>query len=104
MSCYSIHDLLKLMHSERGELVRLNVGYPPALVIKGETHEIEGPVVAEESVEEMLRGVASTREMRVFRKTGSVEVIVPKEGSKFLVRAVRAFGEFRLELQPISLR
>ena len=103
MSSYSIPDLLKLMHSERGERVRLDVGYPPTLVVRGESHEIEGPAVAEESAEEMLRSVASSREMRVFRETGSVDIIVPLEGSRFLVRAVRAFSEFRLELQPIKL-
>jgi Tfp pilus assembly ATPase PilU len=103
MSCYSIPDLLKLLQTERGDRVRLDVGFPPTLVIKGEPHEIEGPAVVEESVEEMLRSVASTREMRVFRETGSVDVIVPLEGTRFLVRAVRAFSEFRLELQPISL-
>ena len=103
MSCYSIPDLLKLLRTERGERVRLDVGFPPTLVVKGESHEIEGPAVVEESVEEMLREVASSREMRVFRETGSVDIIVPLEGVRFLVRAVRAFSEFRLELQPISL-
>jgi phosphopantetheine adenylyltransferase len=51
----------------------------------------------------MLRSIASSREMRVFRETGSLDIIVPLEGARFLVRAVRAFSEFRLELQPISL-
>ena len=92
MSSYSIPDLLKLLRSERGERVRLDVGFPPTLVVKGEPHKIEGPAVVEESVEEMLRSVASTREMRVFRETGSVDVIVPLEGTRFLVRAVRAFS------------
>ena len=103
MSNYSIPDLLKLLQTERGDRVRLDVGFPPTLVVKGEPHEIEGPAVVDESVEEMLRGVASTREMRVFRESGTVDVIVPFEGTRFLVRAVRAFSEFRLELQPITL-
>lgn len=99
---YSIPDLLKLMRSEHGERIRLDAGLPPTLIIKGKPHEIEGPVVVEKSIEEMLRCVASTREMRAFRGTGSVDIIVPLEGSRFLVRAVRAFDEFRLELQAIS--
>lgn len=103
MSTYSIPDLLTLLRTEHGERVRMDVGHPPTLVVRGESHEIEGPDVVEESVEEMLREVASSREMRVFRETGSVDIIVPLEGTRFLVRAVRAFSEFRLELQPISL-
>ena len=101
MDRYSIPDLLQLLRSERGERVRLDVGFPPTLVVRGESHQIEGPAVAEESVEEMLREVASSREIRIFRVTGCLDVIVPLEGARFLVRAVRAFDEFRLEIQPI---
>ena len=100
---YSILDLLKLMRKERAQRVQLDAGYPPKLVVKGKSHEIEGPAVDEESIEEMLRAVASTREMRAFRKTGAVDIVVPFEGLRFLVRAVRAFGECRVELQPITV-
>lgn len=81
----------------------MDVGFPPTLVVKGEPHEIEGPAVMEEHVEEMLRAVASTRQMRVFWESGTVDLIVPFDGARFLVRAVRAFSEFRLELQPITV-
>jgi len=103
MNCYSIPDLLRLLRSERAERVQVDAGYAPKLVVKGESHEIEGPAVAEESVEEMLRAVASTRDMRAFRKTGTVDIVVSFEGSRFLVRGVRAFSECRLELQPIPV-
>jgi Tfp pilus assembly ATPase PilU len=103
MSGYSIPDLLKLLQTERGDRVLLEVGSPPTVILKGELHAIEGPPVLEESAEEMIRSVANTREMRVFREFGTVDVIVPFGGSRFLVRAVRGFGEFRLELEPISV-
>ena len=92
-----------ILRSERAELVRLEVGFPPTVILKGESYKIEGPAVDEESAEEMLRSVACSREMRVFRETGSVGVILPHEDAQFLVRAVRAFGQFRLELEPVSL-
>jgi len=103
MNSYSISDLIKLLSTERGDRVLLDVGWPPTLIVKGEPHAIEGPPVFEESVEEMLRAVVSTRELRAFRESGIADVIVPFDGSRFLVRAVREFGEFRLELQPITL-
>ncbi len=103
MSDYSIPDLLKLLQTERGDRVLLKVGSPPTLILKGELHAVEGPPVIEESADEMIRSVASTREMRAFRESGTVDVIVPFDGSRFLVRATRAFGEFRLELQPITV-
>jgi Tfp pilus assembly ATPase PilU len=101
MDGYSIPDLIKLLRTERGERVRLDVGFPATLVVKGESREIEGPAVVDESVEEMLRTVASTREMRVFRETGSVDIVVTFDGARFLVRAIRAFDQCRLELQSI---
>ncbi len=103
LNCYSIPDLLRLLRTERGERVQLDVGFPPRLIVKGESFEIEGPAVEEESVEEMLRAVASTRHIRAFRESGTVDVIVPFEGARFLVRAVRAFTDFRLELHPVSV-
>lgn len=102
MSRYSITDLLELLISERGDCLRLEVGLPPTLVVQGEAHEVEGPVLEEEAVEAMLRSVASSRELRVFRETGCVDIIATLKDGRFLVRAVRAFHQFRLELLPIS--
>ena len=79
----------------------MDVGYSPKLVLKDQAHEIEGPAMDEEALEAMLRTVANTREMRAFRKKGSVDIILPLHGSRFLVRAVRAFDEFRHDLQMI---
>jgi len=103
VSGYSIPDLLKLLQTERGDRVLLSVGSPPELIVKGESHMVEGPPVIEESAEEMIRSLASTRELRAFRESGTVDIIVPFEHARFLVRAVRAFGEFRLEFQPVTL-
>lgn len=101
MDSYDIPDLIKLLWNEHGESIKLDVGLPPTLVVKGELYEIEGPEIAEESVEKMLRTVASTREMRAFRETGSLDIIVPFHSSRFLVRAVRESGQSRLVVVPI---
>jgi hypothetical protein len=101
MDCYSITDLCELLQKERGERIRMDVGSSPKLVLKDHAHEIEGPAMNEEALEAMLRTVANTREMRTFREKGCVDIILPLHGSRFLVRAVRAFDEFRLELQLI---
>ena len=102
MDAYSIPELLTLLRAEGGERVLLDVGSSPTLIIKGELYEVEGPPVTEESVDTMLRGVASTREMRALRECGLIDIIVPFHGCRFLVRAVRAFGECKLELEPVA--
>jgi len=101
MSSYSIPDLLQLLKQERGERVRVEVGYSPVLIVKGQSHEMEGPVVMEESVDEMLREVASTRDLRAFRRNGKLDIVVRLSNTDYLVRAIRAFGENRLDLQPV---
>jgi Tfp pilus assembly pilus retraction ATPase PilT len=102
--CYSIPELLELLVGEGGESIRLEVGYAPSLTIKGEVYEIEGPVVKEEAADELLRAVADTREMRVFRQGGTVGILQTFRGAKILVRAVQACGVFRLELHALSTR
>src|SRR5438552_2233924 len=94
LNSHSIGDLLKLLVVERGESIRLKVGYQPVLMIKGQEFEVEGPVIFEEVMEELLRTVASTRQVRDLRERGTVEIIHTFQGSRFLVRAVQAFGEF----------
>jgi Tfp pilus assembly pilus retraction ATPase PilT len=101
MTSYSIPDLLQLLKKKRGERVRVEVGYSAVLIIKGQPHEIEGPLATEESMEEMLRTVANTRELRAFRREGKLDVVFRLNNTNFLVRAIRAFGEFRLEMQPV---
>ena len=102
-NCYSIPDLLRLLRKRRGDRVQLDVGLPPAVTIKGEVFEIEGPAVEAGSIEEMLRDVADTRHMRIFRESGAVDIVVPFAGAKFLIHAVRAGGEFGMELRTLPM-
>jgi Tfp pilus assembly ATPase PilU len=102
LNAYSIPGLLKLLRMERGERILLEAGSPPSLTINGQHFEIEGPVVEEEAALELLRTVANTREMRAFRECGTIDIIHSFESSRFLIRAVHAFSEFRLELHAIA--
>ncbi len=103
MDGYSIPELIELLRTERGERVRLDAGFPPSLIVNGEWRRIEGPAVADASLEEILRTVANTTQMQAFGETGCVEVVVPFDGSRFLVRGLRAFGLCRLELERVPV-
>ena len=101
---YSMPDLLRLLRMERGEKIRLETGSrsQSSLTIKGEDHEIDGPPLDEDTAEELLRPVANTRQMRAFRKFSTVDIIYRFEGARFLIRVVRAFGIFNVELHAIK--
>jgi Tfp pilus assembly ATPase PilU len=102
LNTYSVPDLLKLLRQERGDRIRLEVGSPPSLTIKGKDFEIEGPAIEVESVEELLRAVAETRQMRAFRKFATVDIIHTHAGARFLIRAVNAFGTCNVEFHAIK--
>jgi hypothetical protein len=102
LNSYSISDLLGLIMAGRGDSVRLEVGQPAILMVKGQKFEVEGPFVAAEIVDELLRTTVSTRRVRDFRKHGVVEAIYTFKGARFLVRAVQAFGDFRLDLHALG--
>src|SRR5579871_4191965 len=94
---YSIPELLRLLLRERGERIRFDTREEPSLTIKGQEYEIEGLAIDENTVEEMLRPVASNRQMRAFRRFRTVDFVYRFEGARFLIRVVRAYGIFNLE-------
>jgi Tfp pilus assembly ATPase PilU len=101
LSNYSLSDLLNLVNASRAEKVLLEVGYTPALFVKGKRIEIEGPDVVSEVMEELVRSVAHTRQFRLLRENGTVNIIQTIDNSRFLVRVVDAFSVFRLDLIPM---
>src|SRR5258706_13170092 len=83
----SMDDLLSLTKAERAEELRLHVGTPPIIVIRGEHHTIEGPPITSENAEQLLRSVADTRQVREFRERGTAEFVYSFRGSSpFLVQ------------------
>jgi Tfp pilus assembly ATPase PilU len=95
---YSIDDLLALVRSEQAEELRLRVGYPPVMVLRGEDHPVEGPSLTAETADQLLRGIANTRQMRELRDSGSIDFIYTfRNASPFLVHAA-------IEDEIISLR
>jgi hypothetical protein len=72
-----------------------------ALTIQGRQIEIDGPDVTSETMEELLRSVANTRQMRTLRERGTIDIIYGFGSSQFLVRVADAFDVFRLDVVPI---
>ena len=99
---YSIPELLQLLHTERGERVRLDTRSQPCLTIKGQDFEIDGPPIEEDAAEEMLRPIADTRQVRAFRRFSTVNIVHTFKGKRYLIRVVRAFGTFNVELHAIK--
>src|SRR6185503_9560166 len=67
---YSLHDLMELMTSERGEAVHLHDGEAPVLELQHQLHRIEGPPLAAGDTLTLFRGIAPREEFREFERTG----------------------------------
>ena len=95
---YSIDDLLALVRTEHAEELRLRVGYPPVMVLRGEDYPVEGPALTVQGADDLLRSIANTRQMRELRDSGFIDFIYTfRNASPFLVHAT-------LEDEIISLR
>jgi len=98
---YSTPDLLKLLLAERGEHVRVEAGSPPAFRVQGVFYEVEGPAVLQEDLDQMLRDLASTRQLREFRQLRALDFMYTFNNTLFLVRAMQCFDAFRLDFYLI---
>ena len=98
---YSLHGLLTLLASERGDSVRLQVGFQPVFTLKGLEHEIEGPSVSDSDIDDLLRAVAGTRTVRELRRSGAVDLVHTFGECRFLVSVSCAFGVSRVDVRAV---
>jgi hypothetical protein len=99
---YSVPDLLNLLLAQKGEYIRLEPGLPPFYRIKEQRHEVEGPPLTEENLEQILRELATTRQLREFREKRSLDFNHTYKRTLLLVRAVQCYDTFRLDLYVIE--
>jgi Tfp pilus assembly pilus retraction ATPase PilT len=93
-SSYSMDNLLNLITLERARELRFQAGSPPVIVFRDEQHPLEGPPVDPEATEDLLRSIATTRQMRELNHRGAVTFIYHFQGrSPFLVQARKEEGK-----------
>ncbi len=85
---YSMDDLLQLARAERADELKLHVGSPPVVVVRGEPHTIEGPVITAADAEQFLLSITNTRQRRMIRERGWAQFFYTFRASeRFLVLA-----------------
>jgi Tfp pilus assembly pilus retraction ATPase PilT len=72
---YSIEDLLRLLHSEGADALRLRAGAPPVIVLDGEPQAVEGPAITAENAAGFIRDLSTTRQRRELRDQGVVRFV-----------------------------
>src|SRR5215475_3869397 len=91
LSHYAISNLLDVLITARANKSILEVGYTPVLIIKRQRIEIDGPDVTTEAMNEILHGVATTRQIRSLRRDGIVEFVLTHKQREILAQFIDAF-------------
>jgi Tfp pilus assembly ATPase PilU len=85
---YHMDHLLTLLTAENAQELRFRADSPPIVVSETEQRPLQGPPVTSEEVVQLLRSLASSRQIRDLRNGGIVEFVYTTRGrSPFLVRA-----------------
>jgi Tfp pilus assembly pilus retraction ATPase PilT len=85
---YSMEHLVALMTAEKAQELRCCAGQPPLIVSEQEQRALQGPPIGDREVEQLLRSVANSRQMRELRDCRRVQFVYTLRGrTPVLVRA-----------------
>jgi len=85
---YHMDHLLTMLTTEKAKELVFRAGSPPVIVSDREQHSLQGPPTAGEDVMQLLRSLATSRQMRQLRERGTVEFVYTTRGRcPFMVRA-----------------
>src|SRR6187455_715092 len=99
---YSMSDLLQLVVSEGSSDLHIRVGAPPVIRLHGVLHRVEGPTLAPEDTEELMRSITSEEHIRQVRERGGADFgFAFGEVARFRVSVFKEKGNFALVLRQI---
>ena len=85
---YHLDHLLTMLTTDKAKALQFRVGSPPLMVSEDEEHPLQGPPISAEEVMELLRCMASSRQIRDLRYRGAISFIsTPRGRAPFVVRA-----------------
>src|SRR6266581_851561 len=102
---YSMSDLLQLVVSEGASDLHVRVGTPPTIRVHGILHRVEGPTLAPEDTEELMRSITSEEHIQHVRERGGSDFgFAFGEMARFRVSVFKEKGNFGLVLRQIPTK
>jgi twitching motility protein PilT len=99
---YSMSDLLQLVVSEGAADLHLRVNVPPVIRLHGVLHRVEGPPLAAEDCEELMRSITSEDHIQHVRERGGADFgFAFGEMARFRVSVFKERGNFGMVLRQI---
>src|ERR1700744_5791124 len=102
---YSMYDILQLVVSEGSSDLHIRVGVPPVIRVHGILHRVEGPTLAPEDTEELMRSITSDDHIQHVRERGGADFgFAFGELARFRVSVFKEKGNFGMVLRQIPTR
>src|ERR1700704_5571752 len=102
---YSMSDLLQLVVSEGASDLHIRVGTSPTIRVHGILHRVEGPVLAPEDTEELMRSITSEDHIQHVRERGGADFgFAFGDMARFRVSVFKEKGNFGLVLRQIPTK
>src|ERR1700719_441324 len=99
---YQMSDLLQLVVSEGASDLHIRVGVPPVIRVHGILHRVEGPTLAPDDTEELMRSITSDDHIQHVRERGGADFgFAFGELARFRVSVFKEKGNFGLVLRQI---
>src|SRR6187401_737684 len=99
---YSMSDLLQLVVSEGASDLHVRVGTPPTIRVHGILHRVEGPTLAPEDTEEIMRSITSEDHIQHVRERGGADFgFAFGDMARFRVSVFKEKGNFGMVLRQI---
>src|SRR5258708_19902774 len=99
---YSMSDLLQLVVSEGASDLHIRVGTPPTIRVHGILHRVEGPTLAPEGTEELMRSITSEEHIQHVRERGGADFgFAFGDMARFRVSVFKEKGNFGVVLRQI---
>ena len=99
---YSMSDLLQLVVSEGASDLHIRVGTSPTIRVHGTLHRVEGPSLAPEGAEELMRSITSEEHIQQVRERGGADFAFAfGDAARFRVSVFKEKGNFGMVLRQI---
>src|SRR4029079_3211769 len=99
---YSMSDLLQLVVSEGSSDLHIRVGVPPTIRVHGILHRVEGPLLAPDDTEELMRSITSEEHIQHVRERGGSDFgFAFGDAARFRVSVFKEKGNFAAVLRQI---
>src|ERR1700753_2287748 len=98
-------DLLQLMVSEGSSDLHIRVGVPPVIRVHGILHRVEGPPLAPDDSEELMRSITSEDHIQHVRERGGADLCFAfGKLARFRVSVFKEKGNFGMVLRQIPTK